>query len=202
MIEKIAQEIHHHWFGFLKAPGHFPKEKMSLWFVQNDEVDRKIRNHYQAVLEQAAKGELEEWKKTPRGYLSLILLLDQFSRHIYRGTPEAYACDGVSLELVEKGVEEQIDMHLYPIERCFFYMPLQHIEDLKVQEKSVKLYSLLIDDLPEELKHTFLEFLKYAKMHYDRIAQFGRFPHRNAILNRPSTPEELEFLESHKNWSF
>ena len=191
----IVEEIHRFWFGVLKTPVDFPREKVAFWFMKNDAVDRHIRDAYLSILQDTSSGKFEEWKKTPRGYLCLILVLDQFPRHLYRSQCAAYDHDSLALELVAKGLELGIDQDLYPVERAFFYMPMQHSEDIKIQEKSVELYAALLDDAHEIMKGPFREFLKYAKMHLDVIKQFGRFPHRNAILNRPSTPEEEAFLK-------
>jgi len=195
-MSSIIEEIHRFWFGVLKTPADFPREKVAFWFMKNDNVDRLIREAYLSILEDTLQGLFEDWKKTPRGYLCMILVLDQFPRHIYRNKPQSFAQDPLALELVLKGIEKGIDQDLFPVERMFFYMPLQHSEDLKNQERSVALYTDLLEDVHQMMKPPFLEFLKYAKMHLDVIKRFGRFPHRNAILSRPSTPEEEAFLKT------
>ena len=196
MKPNTVEEIHRFWFGVLKTPADFPREKVAFWFMKNDQVDRYIRDTYTSLLEDAVKGEFEAWKKTPRGYLCLILILDQFPRHIHRNKPECYHHDSRALEMTLKGLAEWMDQSLYPVERAFFYMPLQHSESLENQEKSVKFYEKLVEDVDDFLKPSFREFHKYAKRHLDMIKKFGRFPHRNAILGRKSMPEEEAFLKT------
>lgn len=196
MKPDIVEGIHRFWFGVLKTPADFPREKVAFWFMKNDQVDRHIRNAYSSILEDAIKGKFEDLKKTPRGYLCLILVLDQFPRHIHRNKPESYHHDLLALEMTVKGLEDRIDQSLYPVERAFFYMPLQHSESLGDQNMSVKLYEKLVEDVDDLLKPPFREFLKYAKMHLEVIKKFGRFPHRNEILGRTSTPEEEAFLKT------
>ena len=191
----LIENIHRFWFGVLKAPADLPREKLTFWFMKNESLDNYIRDAYLSILEDATSGQFEDWKKTPRGYLCLILVLDQFPRHIYRNKPESFSNDPQALQLVLDGLEQGIDHNLYPIERTFFYMPMQHSEDLSVQEQSVELYAQLVEDVHEIVKPFFQEFHKYAKMHLDVIKEFGRFPHRNAILDRESTPEEVAFLK-------
>ena len=163
--------------------------------MKNEHTDEYIRDAYHAILSDAISGQFDFWKNTPRGYLCLILVLDQFPRHIYRGKTGAFAQDPLALELVLQGLKDKIDQNLFPIERCFFYMPMQHSEDLSIQERSVELYAKLAEEVHESIKPSFQEFHKYAKMHLDVIKEFGRFPHRNAILDRESTPEEAAFLK-------
>ena len=167
---------------------------MTFWFTKNRNIDLLIREVYLPMLGDILEGNLEDWKETPRGYLCTIIVLDQFSRHIYRNKPQSFQNDALALQLTLKGMEQGIDQALYPIERTFFYMPLQHSENQEHQEKSVQLYTDLLDEVHQSLKPPFLEFLKYAKFHLRRIKLFGRFPDRNAILKRPSTPKEESFL--------
>lgn len=194
-MTNTVENIHRFWFGVLKAPEDMPREKVTFWFMKNERTDEYIREAYHSILEDAISGQFSHWKNTPRGYLCLILVLDQFPRHIYRNKPDAFAQDSEALKLTLEGLELEVDQSLYPIERCFFYMPLQHSEDLSIQEKSVQLYANLAEEVHESIKPSFQEFHKYAKMHLDVIKEFGRFPHRNAILNRESTPEEEAFLK-------
>ena len=126
--------------------------------------------------------------------VALILLLDQFPRNIYRGTPKAFEKDGRARYLMRDGMSRQMDLVLSPIERCFFYMPLQHAESRKVQEKSVALYSKLAESVSPTYRETFATVAQFAELHKDIIDQFGRFPHRNKLLGRANTPEENEYL--------
>ena len=137
------------------------------------------------------------WRRGPtvRGAVSLILLLDQFPRHVYRGTERAFATDREALALTVSGMQSAADAALTPVERIFFYMPLQHAEVSDAQEESVAAYRRLLNEAPEELKPMFASSLASAELHRSILARFGRFPHRNRVLGRASTAEEAEYLE-------
>jgi len=178
--------VHQHtrlWFGAPSAPELIP---------QTDEL---IRNRFEELMRAAESGELAAWDSSPRRRLALIVLLDQFSRHFYRGTPRAFAQDHTALQLSVSGMLYGADAALDPLERIFFYMPLQHAESLDVQDESVAAFRRLLEEAPSELRETFEEALASASKHREVIARFGRFPHRNAILDRPSTPEESRWLK-------
>ncbi|MDA1062930.1 MAG: DUF924 domain-containing protein, partial [Proteobacteria bacterium] len=134
------------------------------------------------------------WAHEPRGRLALILLLDQFRRNIYRNTAEAFSRDKQALKLCVEGAMEKKDQGLAPIQRAFFYMPLQHSESAKVQAKSVGLFSKLAESVSRTYRETFETIAQFAELHRDIVERFGRFPHRNILLNRPNTPEEDEYL--------
>jgi uncharacterized protein (DUF924 family) len=168
--------------------------RMDIWFGEDPAFDHEIRQAFAADVEKASGGELAHWADEPRGRLALILLLDQFRRNIYRGTAKAFAKDRVALKLCVEGAMQKKDRGLTPIQRVFFYMPLQHAESLKVQAKSVELYSRLAEAVSPTLKETFLTIAQFAELHHDIIEQYGRFPHRNAVLGRDNTPEEDEYL--------
>ncbi|WP_372367655.1 DUF924 family protein [Candidatus Uabimicrobium sp. HlEnr_7] len=185
-----------YWFGKVERDEDIAKDKQSLWFQGGKEVDIYIIEHFKNALEEAKKGALNEWKETPRQRLALIILLDQFSRNIYRNNPQMYESDSLSLELCTKGIEQEMDCKLFPVYRQFFYMPLQHVEDLTSQQKSVELYTQLKNDAPQSTKEYFAMAVKSAKRHCEIIELFGRFPHRNKILGRLSTAEEKAFLET------
>jgi uncharacterized protein (DUF924 family) len=182
------------WFGSDPDDGAVAKEKAALWWSKNSEIDAEIRQRFENLVTRAAGGELADWGATPRGRLALILLTDQFPRNIYRGSPSAFAHDAKALAWSNDGIEQGLDLKLRPIERVFFYLPLEHAESLEHQEQSVKHFSGLVALVGPELKETFEEYLNFAVRHRDIIARFGRFPHRNKILGRVSTPEEIAFL--------
>lgn len=165
------------WF----APAH--KEK---WFARDEAFDAELRRRFGALHEAAARGELEAWKKTPRGCLALIILLDQLTRNFQRGSPRSYVNDAAALALAKEAVARGHDAALDESERAFLYMPFEHSEKLADQERGVELIAGLAADPG---------WHKFAVMHRDIIARFGRFPHRNAILGRESTAEELAFLK-------
>lgn len=191
-----ALEILDFWFGPIKNPEDFPKDRIILWFGKKDNIDRDIRNKYEYLVQAASKHELDSWKKTPRGRLALILLVDQFPRNIYRDTPQAFAYDAQALELAQEGLKNGEDAALLPIEKAFFYFPLMHTENLQIQEQSVKKYKELVLTVPSSLHSNFNSYLAFALRHYDVICTFGRYPHRNKILGRESTQAELDFLET------
>ena len=179
------------WFGPLTKATDFPKERFKLWFVKDPAVDQEIAEKFGDLLEK----NLSDWAAKPRGRLAQILVFDQFPRHIYRDSPQAFAWDAQAMQLTLEGIKAGIDKKLFPVERGFFYMPLQHIEDLKIQEASIEAYSQLVEEAPDAVKPFCAEFLKYARLHQEVIVRFGRYPHRNKILGRPSIPEEEEFLK-------
>lgn len=176
------------------------KRRADIWFETNPKVmaqqDEIVRAQFQELLERAVQGELDSWADSPRRRLSLIILLDQFPRQIYRGTAQAFAYDPAALALTLSGMQLAADAALNLVERLFFYMPLQHAESTEVQDEAVTAYKRLVAESPVELRSTFEKSLEYAEHHRDLIRQFGRFPHRNKVLGRESTPEEIAYLST------
>lgn len=168
--------------------------RMDVWFGSDPSFDEEIAERFSHDVEEASAGRLDHWARHSRGRLALILLLDQFRRNIYRNKPEAFALDKKALRLCVEGAMEKKDRELSPIEKVFFYMPLQHAESRKVQEKSVQIYSKLADGVSTTYKETFATVAQFAELHADIIIQYGRFPHRNRILRRQNTPQEDEYL--------
>ncbi|MDH3589822.1 MAG: DUF924 domain-containing protein [Gammaproteobacteria bacterium] len=189
-----VEEILEYWLGDTLRDVSCAKEWMSFWFESGADLDQPIREKFAADVEAAASGETKLWEQNARGRLAKILLLDQFTRNIFRGKPEAFANDDEALALTQAGIIAGHDGQLGPVERVFFYMPMQHAESLPVQMQSVALYEALAESVPDSVKKLFGGFTKYAELHRDIVARFGRFPHRNAILGRESTPEEREYL--------
>ena len=169
-----------------------------MWFGAEESPQRAqdalIRDEFGARVEAALRGELASWADGPRRRLSLIILLDQFARNIYRGRARAYAGDEQALSLALSGMQSGADAALDPVERIFFYMPLEHSESVDVQDESVAAYRRLVREAPEPLRASFESALKYAEAHAAIIRRFGRFPHRNRVLRRTSTPEETDYL--------
>lgn len=182
------------WFGSNADDCIVGKEKAVLWWSKHPQIDGEIRQRFEGLVAKAGAGELIAWQATPSGRLALILLTDQFPRSIYRDSPRAFAYDAKALAWSLDGVQERVDLKLRSIERVFFYLPLEHAESLQYQEQSVKHFRELLDEVGPDLKPIFQSYLDYAVRHRDIIARFGRFPHRNKILGRKSTPEELAFL--------
>ena len=168
--------------------------RMDIWFGEDQAFDHEIQEEFAADVDKASAGKLDHWAHESRGRLALILLLDQFRRNIHRGTPKAYAKDKIALKLCVEGAMEKKDKGLTPIQRAFFYMPLQHTESRKVQAKSVAIYNKLAEAVSPTYQETFLTIAQFAELHHDIVDRFGRFPHRNKTMRRDNTPEEDEYL--------
>jgi len=182
-MRDTQQEILHFWFEELE-----PQQ----WFQQNDAVDEEIRERFAVTHEMAADGLCNHWAVDADGSLALIIVLDQFPRHMHRNTPKAFASDERALLIAKQAVHKGFDQILEPVKRGFLYLPYQHSELLTDQKKSVELFGGMVDDNPAGDM--------YARRHLVPIEKFGRFPHRNEILGRQSTEEEVEFLKTHKGF--
>lgn len=172
----------------------FADENAVRWFVRDAEFDRTIRTRFAATLEEAAAGALDAWVLTPHGWLALLIVLDQFSRNIHRGDARAFAQDTKAQALALEGLERRDDEALTPLERLFAYLPLEHAEDLALQWRSVTLFRALALQASPQARGQYDNFLDYARRHCAVIARYGRFPHRNAALGRPSTADEQAYL--------
>ena len=175
------------WFGPESDPDR--ERHRDIWFRSTEEFDAALRREFLADYEEAAAGELVSWEASPEGALALVLLLDQLPRNIFRGTPRAYATDAVARAAADRALERGFDRLLPPVWRIFFYMPFHHSEDLADQRRSVALFN----SLPRNPDRSG-GLRRYGVSYLEVIEQFGRFPHRNEILGRPSTPEEIAFL--------
>lgn len=192
-----ALELRRFWFGRLPLKADGVKERLALWFgsgADEQRVDALVRARFGPLIEKAAAGELAAWADSPRRRLSLILLLDQLPRHVYRGSARAFATDREALALTLSGMQSAADAALTPVERIFFYMPLQHAELQDAQEESVAAYRRLLNEAPKELQAMFASALESAELHRSIVARFGRFPHRNRVLGRTNTAEEEAYL--------
>ncbi len=163
------------------------------WFKRSDAFDRSITLRFGAAVASALAGRLDGWAARSDGALALILLLDQFTRNMHRGTPQAFAGDARALALALQLVASGEHLQLPPLQRWFAYMPLEHAEDAALQQQCVRLFEALADDAGLH-REALAGALDYARRHRDVIARFGRFPHRNAILGRTSSAEEAAFL--------
>lgn len=168
--------------------------RMNIWFGEDSLFDQEIEREFKNDIEAASASRLMHWANAPQGRLALILLLDQFRRNIYRGTAAAFSHDRMALRLCVEGAMKKQDSGLSPIEKVFFYLPLQHAESKKVQAKSVALYSRLARAVTPTYRETFETIAQFAELHADIVETFGRFPHRNALLGRENTAEEAEYL--------
>jgi uncharacterized protein (DUF924 family) len=190
-----SDEVLVFWFGTHAGDTGTAAAQKKLWWAKDAIVDAGIRERFGAAVAAAAAGAHREWAQTSRGRLALILLFDQFPRNIHRDTPQAFAHDALALRLALDGIAAGADRALRAIERVFFYLPLEHAESVEMQERSVELFTVLAASVPEADRPVFAGYLDYALRHRDVVRRFGRFPHRNRILGRASTPEEIEFLK-------
>ncbi len=181
----LQQEILDFWFGRRDDADY--GQVRDYWFHKDDKFDAAIRQRFGAPVDRAIAGGFAEWESA-HGALARILLLDQFTRNIYRGTPRAFAGDALSNEVAQRIVSHREDATLIPVERWFLYMPFAHAESAAGQARSLELFTRLRDETG------LADPLEWARRHAEVIRRFGRYPHRNAILARQSTAEELEFL--------
>ena len=175
------------WFG---PPGDPERDRQrEIWFKGTAEFDASLRHAFLADYEAAAAGRLGSWEALSEGALALVLLLDQISRNIFRGTPRAYATDAAARAAADRALEPGFDRLVPPVWRLFFYMPFHHSEDLPDQRRSVALF----DTLPRNPDRR-RSLRRYGRPYIEVIERFGRFPHRNKILGRESTPDEIDIL--------
>ncbi len=180
---------------WLGPPGGSPLANATKWYTKNDAFDREIESRFGATLELASRGDLDTWRGTARERLALVIVLDQFSRNVYRGTPRAFAQDARACSCAREAMARGDERALGIIERTFLYMPLMHAEDVAAQRECVAKFEGLRDEAPPELRDYIQNGLEYARRHAEIVERFGRFPHRNAILGRTSSAEESAFLE-------
>jgi uncharacterized protein (DUF924 family) len=193
-----AQAVFDFWFQ--PAPGQAADAPRVEWFKKDADFDRSIAERFGAQIELALEGGLHAWDaEGPQAALARIVVLDQFTRNVYRGTPLAFAGDHQALEAALDMVDAEEDLALPPLQRGFIYMPFEHAEDIAMQEQAVALFTRMADAesaaAPKAVVKSIANSLDYAKRHREVIQRFGRFPHRNAILGRTSTPEEIAFLQ-------
>lgn len=189
------EEVLNFWFGNIVNEESPPDEKYKLWFEKNDLMDKEIRDLFLHDVEAALNNFYDSWQERPESALALIILLDQFPRNIFRNTPRAFEGDMSALQVALISVDRGYDKLFHPTKRVFFYLPFEHSENVELQNKSIELFTSLLEEAPNELKEKFVGFLDYAEKHKAVIDKFDRFPHRNHILARESTPEEIEFLK-------
>ena len=194
-MEQVKGDLLDFWFGDNPDDAAVAESRAELWWGHRQDTDELLQLKFGAAASAAAAGVLDHWTGSPRGRLALILLLDQLPRAVHRATPAAFAQDAKARAVAERGLKSGADRLLRPIERLFFYLPFEHSEDLADQNRSVELYRELVKSVPTAQRETFAGFVDYAVRHRDMITRFGRFPHRNQILGRESTPEERAFLE-------
>lgn len=190
------EEILSYWFGRVEQTIVPSEERSRVWFGDDPDVDDTIRASFSGVLNDAIAGLHNQWVDAPRGQLALVLLYDQFPRHIFRGQAQAYQYDQQALDIVLAGIANEDDHELSLIERVFYYFPLLHSEQLRYQEAAIRAYEVLTELAFNETHAIYDSFLKFARHHHMLITRFGRFPQRNHVLSRESSKEELDYLES------
>lgn len=188
----MQNEILTYWFGKETDTAAIAKAQEKLWWAKDEAVDAEIRARFQPLLTALEEGLLDNWTETAEGTLALIILSDQFPRNMFRGNPLAFHYDPFALQFCKEALAKGFDKQLSVMQKAFLYMPLEHSEKRDDQETSVARFSALHD---EEPSHETTVLLDFAKQHHAIIQRFGRYPHRNEILGRESTVEELEFLK-------
>ena len=183
MSEDVTKRVLSFWFGPPEADGTLARRE--AWFKKDPAFDEAIAAKFSVDCERALAGDLNSLMKTAEGCLALIILLDQFPRNIFRGSPRAFASDEKARQVARHVLDKEFDQGMQAVERLFLYLPFEHSEDVVDQERMLELTQALGDD----------RLIEYARRHFDIIACFGRFPHRNEALGRESTEEEKAFLE-------
>jgi uncharacterized protein (DUF924 family) len=180
------QAILEFWLGPLDAHGQADAAHRKRWFEKDDAFDQEIADRFGETYAEIAAGRREDWLADPRGRLAYVIVLDQFSRNMFRGNPRAYAADPIARRVAKSAIEQGFDTTMTAAERMFLYLPFQHSEDAQDQLLSVNLCKSIGNE----------DWTDYAVEHKAIIDCFGRFPHRNAVLGRRSTPDEIEFLKA------
>lgn len=181
------------WFGDPADPDNV-RRRGAFWFKASEDQDRDLRKRFAALHDSGQRGDLDHWTDAFRGALALILLLDQFTRNLYRGTASAFANDARALGISRAGIARGLDSGAGVVERAFWYMPFQHSEDLEDQRESVRLFQGLLDESPVPFVPFSKNAYEFAALHCEIVERFGRFPHRNELLGRASTDEERDYL--------
>ncbi len=193
-VNPQAEELLELWFGNELDDPAALEERVALWFSTDAGFDETLRERFGGLPDRARDGDLTTWRDHPRSALALVMCLDQLPRNLFRGTPGAFAYDSSALEAMRWALDRKFDRELHPVQTLFFYMPLEHAEDLGLQEESVERFSSLAKRVPAPLYEHFASNISFAERHREVIRRFGRFPHRNDVLGRTSSPEELEYL--------
>lgn len=183
------------WFEPIPTTEVEASDRMRFWFGSDAAVDRRILEEFGELVARARRGELDAWASTPRGTLALIVLIDQFSRNLNRGSADAFSADDKALALSRDGYDSGKFTGFHPLEHLFAGMPFLHAEDLDAQRRGVMLCARNALNAPDPLRKACVGGVDFARKHLDVIARFGRFPHRNAVLGRTTTSDEHEYLD-------
>lgn len=189
-----SEDVLKFWFGSLDSEGRADAEHAQRWWKKDDEFDSAIRQFFGVVHEALAHGQREEWLGSARGTLAYVIVLDQFSRNMFRGSGRMFERDPQALRASLVGIDRGFDRELALDERGFLYMPLMHSEDIAMQDRCVALFSAFRDEVSGDAKKSIANSVDFAIRHRDIVQRFGRFPHRNGLLGRTSKGEEIEFL--------
>jgi len=192
--ETDSEEVLRVWFGSDVETPEAVAKRSALWFASDQAFDEAIRSRFHDHVERAVASELDHWARAPRSALALVLVLDQFPRNLFRGSGRAFASDPMACRIALGAIAAGFDAQLHPVQAVFLYLPLEHAEDLALQDRCVALFERLTERAPSDLAPQFEQFSDYAARHRDVIQCFGRFPHRNQILGRASSAEEMTFL--------
>jgi len=190
-----AEQVLRYWFGAISNELASSKQ-MALWYQATPEIDNEIKAQFEHLHQQAMNGDFAVWLENSRGSLAAVILLDQMPRNMFRASANAFGSDALALQICRQGIAKGFDKEMSLIERIFYYHPFEHSEKLADQTQCVQLFSQLLNEYKEEGHIAVINNAKlWAVEHFDIIKRFGRFPHRNIILNRTSTMEEVEFLK-------
>lgn len=192
---KLFIKILTFWFGDLDSEATVSEEIAARWYQKKDSFDNQIREQFLGVWQSINSSTLAHWTISPEGTLALIIVLDQFSRNMFRNSPKSFEKDALALGVTLAGLQQNMDQQFKPIERQFFYMPLMHSENMEHQTICIQCFERLVRESPVSLVEKFKNALHYAHLHAEIIQRFGRYPHRNEVLGRTSTAEEIAFLQ-------
>jgi len=189
-------EILEFWFADTLTSGPYSGTHSQLWFRKDADFDAEIERRFGSLPEAALRGELDAWRDEPASTLALVIVCDQFPRNLYRGSARAFEFDPFAREVACEAIDKGLDEQLHPIQAVFLYLPLEHSEDVALHDRCLQLFERLEERAPAALRPRIESFCGYARSHGEIIRRFGRYPHRNALLDRAPTPEEAAYLDS------
>jgi uncharacterized protein (DUF924 family) len=195
MADDILSSVLSFWFGELDSEGRASQETTARWWKKDETFDQEIRERFGTLHSELVRAVYGDWLATPRGRLAAVIVLDQFSRNLFRGSARSFAGDAQALEIATQGIVQGSDRALAFDERACFYMPFVHSEKLDDQERGIELFTAFRNELEGAKRERIDDYIQSAERHRDIVKRFGRFPHRNGLLGRASTPEETEFLK-------
>ncbi len=195
MTTVTPEDIIEFWFGNALDSPEAARNRSKFWYVLNSDTDNEIRRQFGLTLEAVRKGDLTGWEESPEGALALVILLDQFSRNLFRGDARAYSGDELALVIAKRAIQSGWDLKLPGLYRLFLYHPFHHSEQLADQENAAALFQDVEDQSPPHWRELLRGFTRFAVHHRDVIARFGRFPHRNKTLRRSNKEKEKAYLD-------